>query len=344
MTTDIARVDDNANGLAPPAIGAMGSVTTDAMARLAEWVNAASQAHKLVAPLIDSAFVPVNFKPRVAPNASDDEKFHAREVAIANGTSAVLLGLNLGFDPLTALQQIILISNRPSMYAKAKVAILTSRGYDIWTKELTDEKAVICVVRPNTGGRIEEFSVTMEQAKKAGWTSNENYSKTPQDMLYARAAGRACDRTGAHILLGIPTTEDVPDTIEVTAAVGARVTAAEILGTASKPRLATTEADWDVRRPVGPDEPEPKPAPADEVPAPAPPDEPEPDRMTLAQQRKLFPLLKSRGYDDKDAALAFCAITIEREITSRNELTAAEAGLLIARLEAKPPVQNGETS
>lgn len=323
-TTDIARVDDDGNGLAPAMGAMMGSVTTDAMARLAEWVNAASQAHKLVAPLIDSAFVPVNFKPRVAPNASDEEKFHAREVAIANGTSAVLLGLNLGFDPLTALQQIILISNRPSMYAKAKVAILTSRGYDIWTKELTDEKAVICVVRPNTGGRIEEFMVTMEQAKKAGWTSNDNYSKTPQDMLYARAAGRACDRTGPHILLGIPTTEDVPDTIEVAAAVGARVTAAEILGTATPADEAT------------PTPPAAQPAPADEVPAPAPPDEPEP--MAPAQQRKLFALLKEKGYGDKDAALAFIAITIEREITSRNELTRDEAGLIIARLEAK----NGE--
>lgn len=317
MSTDIATTASTPATVA----NAMASVTTDAMARLTEWVNAASQAHQLVSPLIDSAFVPDNFKPRVAPNASHEERAYAREVAVANGTSAVLLGLNLGLDPLTALQQIILIKNRPSMYAKAKVAILQSRGYDIWTKEpLTDEKATICVIRPNTGGRVEEFSVTIEQAKKAGWTSNENYTKTPQDMLWARAAGRACDRTGSHILMGIPTTEDMPETIEVEAAVGRRVTTADIIGT-TEPAAVTARA-----------------TPA-EVLADAPPaqqDEPREPMMNKAQQGKMFALLKERGYADKDAALALIAVTIKREIASRNELTRDEARAVIDKLETLP--------
>jgi hypothetical protein len=315
MTAEVAVRSDQ--------LPAMGSVTTDAMTRLTEWVNAASQAHQLVAPLIDSAFVPDNFRPRVNPNASDDEKAHAKQVAIANGTSAVLLGLNLGLDPLTALQQIILIKNRPGMYAKAKVAILTSRGYDIWTKELTDEKAIVCVVRPTTGGRVEEFEVTMEQAKKAGWTVNDNYSKTPQDMLYARAAGRACDRTGAHILLGIPTVEDIPDTngYQEPVRVTARVTAADILGTSKE----TVPVE---RRAAEPDPPGP-----DDHPGPAPASV---QMMTQPQQRRLFALLKEKGYADKDLALVFIAGVIGREIGSRNELTKQDAIDVIDALDQLP--------
>lgn len=306
MSTDVA----NTATMAPTA-AMMVPVTTDAMARLAEWVTAASQAHQLVAPLIDSAFVPSNFKPSVAPNASEEDRQRAREVAIANGTSAVLLGLNLGLDPLTALQQIILIKNRPSMYAKAKVAILTSHGYDIWVKELDDEKAVVCVVRPTTGGRVEEFEVTMAMAKKAGWTSNDNYSKTPQDMLYARAAGRACDRTGAHILMGLSTAEDL-DTIEVEAAVGprinaARVTAAEILGTVEAPPRV-----------------EAKPEPVEAAGG----------GITASQQKMLHPLLSAAGRSDRDVALVWMSGVIGREIQTTKELTKREATKIIDTLLA----------
>lgn len=295
MTTDIAVPAD-----VDPSL----PLGTDAMARLSQWVDAAGQAHKLVRPLVDSAFVPDNFRPRVDPRASDEEKAHARDVAIANATSAVLLGLNLGLDPLTALQQIILIKGRPGMYAKAKVGILTARGYDIWTDVLTDERAVVCVVRPGSD-RVEKFEITMDMAKRAGWTSNDTYAKTPQDMLYARAAGRACDRTGAHILLGIPTAEDIPDVIRVSAETGPHITRADLI-----------DAE-----------------PVTENPPPV-----EPERVTpkasSGQQRTMGARFKKLGIDDRDDRLEHVSEVIGRDVDSADELTAAEADAVIASLDA----------
>lgn len=296
MSTDIATIDN---------IDATLPMGTDAMVRLGQWVDAAAQAHKLVRPLVDSAFVPDNFKPRIDPRASDEEKAHARDVAVANATSAVLLGLNLGLDPLTALQQIILIKNRPGMYAKAKVGILTARGYDIWTETLTDERAVVCVVRPGSD-RVERFEVTMDMARNAGWTSNDNYAKTPHDMLYARAAGRACDRTGAHILLGIPTAEDIPDVIHVQADAGRPITRADLLD-------------------------------AEPVTDDAPPAAPEPERVTpkasSGQQRTMGARFKRLGIDDRDDRLTRVSLVIGRDVDSADELTATEADAVIVSLD-----------
>lgn len=294
---------------APPATPALfGAVTSDAIARLGEWVTAASQAHQLLAPLIDSMFVPDAYKPKVGANATDEERDQARQVAISNAVSAALLGLNLGLDPMTALQQIIIIKGRPGMYAKAKVAILQSRGYDIWTETLTDEQAIVCVVRPG-GDRIEKFEVTMAMAKKAGWVSNEAYAKTPQDMLYARAAGRACDRTGAHILLGIPSVEDIPDAspMLVEAHVGPRITADAIRAEAS---AAGQQSEAEV---VEPERVAPK-ASADAV-------------------RKLWARMKPHGLTSADLALEWFTQTVGRHIDSRDDLTVADLATLNAGLD-----------
>ena len=51
----------------------------------------------------------------------------------------------------------------------------------------------------------------MDQARKAGWTKNDTYSKTPADMLWARAAGRVCDRIAPDTLMGIASVEEVED-------------------------------------------------------------------------------------------------------------------------------------
>jgi hypothetical protein len=287
----------------------------DALHGLAEWVQGAQNAVKFVTPLVGTAFVPENYWPKVDPRADDETKAAARETAIANATAAVLQGITLGLDPLTALQQIILIKGRPGMYAKIKIALLQAHGHEVWTEVNTDEKCVACGRRKGSEA-VERVSITIEQARTAGWTTNETYAKTPADMLYARAVGRVCDRVAADVLMGIATVDDAADDYDNDATqpqrVVARVTAAEILGTATD---ATPTAE----------------PPATAAPQPQP-------GMEIGRQRRLFALLKAKGYADKGAALAMIAIEIKREITSRNELTRDEGEQLIAKLDAMPDV------
>lgn len=211
MTADLARMDSTA-------VAVLGDAN-EALDRLGRWVQAARDAHALVSPLVDTAFVPEAYRPKVDPRASAEAKAAARATAVANATAAVLQGITLGLDPLTSLQQIYVVHNRPGMYAKLKVALVQSRGHDIWVEDISDTRCVMAGRRKGSD-QIERVTVTMDQARKAGWTSNQAYAKTPQDMLYARAAGRLCDHIAADVLMGIASVEEIQDTIQANAEVG----------------------------------------------------------------------------------------------------------------------------
>jgi hypothetical protein len=190
---------------------AMSQHTTEALRGLSEWVAAASQASQLVTPLVETAFIPDAYRPKVDPRATDLQRSEARQIAIANATAAVLQGITLGLDPLTSLQQIYIVHGRPGMYTKIKVALAQSKGHEIWTEDLSDSRAVVAGRRKGSQD-IQRVTVTMEQARKAGWAGkNDNYNKTPQDMLWARAAGRVADRIAADVLMGIASVEDIQD-------------------------------------------------------------------------------------------------------------------------------------
>ena len=315
-TTDIARMDTTA-------VAVLGNAN-DALDRLSQWVAAARDAHTLVSPLVDTAFVPDAYKPKVDPRATSEQKSEARAIAVANATAAVLQGITLGLDPLTALQQIYIVHGRPGMYTEMKVALVKSRGHEVWVEDLTDSRAVVCGRRKGTD-YVERVTVTMDQARKAGWTSNQAYTKTPQDMLYARAAGRICDRVAPDVLMGIASVEEIRDTIQADAEVGN--------GTRTvTPRRRTPPPAIDaaVEDPPLDDATEQKAEP----PAPAEPG------ITVAQSKKLYALLRETGREDKEVALVCISGVVGREVASTKDLTKAEAGAVIEALEAELREQN----
>lgn len=328
MTIDIARLDHNA-------IAVIGN-TNDALARLAQWVEAARNAHALVAPLVDTAFVPDAYRPKVDPRATPEQKKAAFDVAVANATAAVLQGLSLGIDPLVALQQIYLIHGRPGMYTKMKVALVTSRGHEVWTEDLSDTRAVVCGRRKGTD-YVERVTVTMDMARKAKWTSNAKYQETPQDMLFARAAGRVCDRIASDVLMGIPSVEEIEDTIQVEATAGAATrTVNPPRRRAPEPQRAALPAVAAAApEPPLDDEPQAAPAPAQDAPAAS-----GEKMLTQTQSRKLQALLKDTGRATASEALAHINFLIGHDIGHTKELTAAEADAVIEELLTEKNAQN----
>lgn len=319
MTVDLVRADHNA-------IATLGGAN-DALARLGEWVQAASHAHQLVAPLVGTAFIPEAYKPKVDPRATDKEKEEARQVAIANATAAVLQGITLGLDPMTALQQIYVVHGRPGMYTKIKVALVQAAGHEVWTEDLSDTRAVVAGRRRGTEN-IERVTVTMDQARKAGWTRNDNYGKTPQDMLYARAAGRVCDRVAPDALMGIASVEEIQDEIGTPAGNGTRTVT---------PRRRAQAVTAEVVDPPLDDEPTVYPGDIGTTTDPEPADGPA-ELITVAQQRKLHALLRERFGTDREAGLTAISGILRRDIDSTKDLTKADATVVIdALLDAAEP-------
>lgn len=153
--------------------------------RLVAWAEGLAAAHRIGSALCQTAFAPTHFR------GKPDE-----------AAAAILYGDEIGFTPTQALQNIFVISGKPAMYARAMVALVQSKGHDVWTEEATSAKVVVCG-RRRSSQHVERVEWTVEKARRAGYTSNKKYEQTPEDMLYARAASTVCRRIAADALAGL---------------------------------------------------------------------------------------------------------------------------------------------
>jgi hypothetical protein len=326
------------------------SVTHAGLDALHRWVQSADEAAQLVARIIDTPFVPESYRPQVDPRATLEQRQAARDVAIGTGTAAVLLGISIGLDPLTSLQQIYVVHGRPGMYTKIKVALVQAAGHEVWTEEQSGTRVVVAGRRKGSDV-IERVTITMDMARAAGWTRNAAYGKTPADMLWARAAGRVCDRIASDVLNGIASVEEIQDdqaeaTPQRTVRRGPRavapaapserpalpgeptVTALGRAGVADEHGNSATMTTVVEPSRSGPPLPGEEPAPAETG-----------EQINDAQQRKMqaqFRDLGLGGRSDEDRArrLRVASVLVERDVDTSADLTKAEATALIDRLEA----------
>lgn len=320
---------------------------------LHDWVAAADDAAALARQLVQSFFVPMAYKPQ-GPNGT--------EVAVANATGAILLGQSLGLDPLTSLQQIYVVHGRPGMYSKMKVALAQREGHRIWEEEYTPERSTWAGQRKGSDDVV-RITLTIEDAKRAGWTSNAAYAKTPADMLSARASARVVDRIAADALFGLRSIEDLDDEPEPAPTV-TRVSVDDI--TAAAPQAITVSVSGKVasgedlaealRRSVTRETPTASPAAAS--PAARAPQEPEVaaevgpaatstdvPMCTDAQYRRINAWFKASGIDHVNGEGQAAARTrvvnmlvadppTRPLIAKWSEMTEAEAKLVIDTLDA----------
>lgn len=279
-----------------------------APAALVEWASAAQAAHQLAAPLCRTDFVPAHFKGN--ENAA---------------TAAILYGAEVGLSPLQALQGLFVIGGRPAMYARTMLAVTLGAGHEVRTLESTDVRAVVEAQRRGSS-HVEKVVVTIDQAKRAGWTKNSKYSSEPATMLLARAQSQACRRIAPDALLGLSySAEELLDEQDVQ----------------SEPKR-TARRRTTVAEVVPPPEPDLTPEPVAAAPVrvqevPEPDVEPDgPPLITRAQSAKLHATLKEQGHD-RDSGLALIGGLIGRQIGSTNDLSKAEASTVIDALDDDAP-------
>lgn len=265
---------------------------------ISAWAQAASDAARLVGPLVQTDFVPQHFRGQVAA-----------------ATAAVLYGAEAGLSPLQALQGVYVISGKPAMYARTLLAVTLAQGHEVWTEELTDSRAVVCGKRRGSQ-RVEKVTWTIERARKAGYTKNAKYQSDPQSMLLARAQSDVCRRIAPDALLGMAYSveeleDEAPGELAETPKAAKRTARRAPLTPVPEPAL-------------DPDE------PIDLVPADT---DPRDVPATKDQVTKLNIQLQEAGITDRDEKLMYLSGSVGREITSSKDLTKAEAHSLIDALE-----------
>jgi hypothetical protein len=312
--TEIEHVTQSNHLPTRPEVGSLPALGAG-MAALQQWAEVTQAAAQLIAQIVDTPFFPAALVPKLTgPDAVALAKGDPAAVAkqragaIANGTGAVMAGAELGLSPMQALNNVIVIHGRPSLYAETMVALVQAAGHEIWTEESTDTKAVVCGRRVGSD-KVERGEMTFERARKAGWVAkNTNYVSNPMAMLYARAASIACRRTAPEVLKGIAAFEDVLDVQQPprpAVAVRAPVTVAEITG-------------------GQPDDPEPEP---EDVPADTPDDGDQPEliRPPAPEREDLLVSLRAGmsnlGVIDPLAQLRACAAILDQPVHAARDMT-----------------------
>lgn len=144
------------------------------------------------------------------------------------------MGKELGFATMQAFHYIIPIQGRLSLSAKAIGGLLRKGGVEYITKEdgiyifadgttdtlspktdgtkPIDQRTTIIFYR---NGREETCSFTWKDADKQGLTTKDNWKRMAKEMLFARCLSKGANRIGADLLLGLYTTEEMTDALNI---------------------------------------------------------------------------------------------------------------------------------
>lgn len=117
-----------------------------------------------------------------------------------HAVAKVLAGQELGIGPMAAIRGFHMIKGKPSISGELVATLIKRSGrYDFRSKVEGDRATVTIYDR---GEALDPVTFTIEDAKTAGLTGNENYKKYAADMLFNRAVVRAARRHCPEVIGG----------------------------------------------------------------------------------------------------------------------------------------------
>lgn len=156
-----------------------------AVQSLGEWAVSAQAAHEVAVRLVETSFVPVQFRGKPL-----------------EATAAILAGLEVGLQPMAALKSFDIIQGIAAPRAMTLRAIAQSFGHEIIMVESTETR---CVMKGRRRDSTEWQTVrwTLDRAKNLGLTGKENWRKQPGTMLVARATSEIARLVASDAILGL---------------------------------------------------------------------------------------------------------------------------------------------
>jgi hypothetical protein len=282
----------------PAVVQQQGHMQTQAVQRLADWAASAIAAHEVADSLVQTSFVPEAFK----------NKAH-------EATAAILAGAEVGLSPMASLRSFDIIGGTAAPRAITLRAIVQSQGHQVWVKESTATRAVVCGSR--RGSNVTETSTwTLDRAKGLGLSNKQNWKSQPQAMLVARATSEVCRLVAADAILGIGyTVEELTDEPGTTGTPGTPETQPATRKMSRRKPVQNLDSDDAIRIEEAAREAEPEP-------------------ITDPQITKLHASFGDLGILDRDQKLAYASKVLDHPIDSSRDLTKTEAMRVIDALEA----------
>lgn len=124
---------------------------------------------------------------------------------------AIQWGMELGLQPMQAMQNIAVINGRPSLWGDAVIALVKASPLCEYVTETIDDKGAKCAVKRK--GELEQVRYfTEEDAKKAGlWGKQGPWTQYPKRMMQMRARSWALRDVFPDVLRGMAIAEEEQD-------------------------------------------------------------------------------------------------------------------------------------
>lgn len=132
----------------------------------------------------------------------------------ANILVAIQWGMELGLQPMQAMQSIAVINGRPSLWGDAVIGLVRSSGLCEYIYEEIDDAGQKATCRTRRKGDEHEVSrtFTMDDAKKAGLQGKQGpWSNYPKRMLQMRARSWCLRDVYPDVLRGVSVVEEAQD-------------------------------------------------------------------------------------------------------------------------------------
>lgn len=154
------------------------------------------EAMQMAKMLSDSQMVPPNYKGK-------------KEDTLV----AMMMGSELGLNPIQALQNIAVINGRPSIYGDALVALVQNHPAFGGIEEHFDDASMTatCTVHRKGGSKHTQSFSQQDAATAKLWGKAGPWSQYPKRMLQMRARGFALRSQFADALAGLITREEAED-------------------------------------------------------------------------------------------------------------------------------------
>lgn len=124
---------------------------------------------------------------------------------------AIQWGMELGLQPMQAMQSIAVINGRPSLWGDAMLALVKAHPAFEWIKEECDGRVATCRIKRRDEPEVVQ-SFSMEEAKQAGLANKQGpWTQYPRRMLQMRARGFAIRDAFPDALRGVISAEEARD-------------------------------------------------------------------------------------------------------------------------------------
>lgn len=127
---------------------------------------------------------------------------------------AIQWGMELGLQPMQAMQNIAVINGRPSLWGDAVIGIVKASPLCEYVVEETTDMQAVCRVK-RRGEPEQTRTFTMEDAAKAGLKGKQGpWTQYPKRMMQMRARSWALRDVFPDVLRGMPIAEELMDAPE----------------------------------------------------------------------------------------------------------------------------------